>query len=75
VYLVFALLCVPRIGAKPQIYNSWGNFFEQFSLVTGAAIVYARLSSAWAPQRLNQIGRILFGVCVAQGVLARPPKK
>jgi len=39
VYLVFALLCVPQIFAKPQIYNSWGNFFEQFSLVTGAAIV------------------------------------
>jgi hypothetical protein len=34
VYLVFALLCVPGIVAKPQIYNSWGNFFEQFSLVT-----------------------------------------
>src|ERR1700676_4064729 len=69
VYHVFALLCVPRIFAKPQIYNSWGNFFEQFSLVTGAAIVYARLSSAWAPQRLNQIGRILFGVCVASFTL------
>ena len=37
VYLVFALLCVPQIFAKPQTYNSWGNFFEQFSLVTGAA--------------------------------------
>ena len=48
VYLVFALRCVPQIFAKPQIYNSWGNFFEQFSLVTGAAIVYARLSSAWS---------------------------
>src|SRR6202049_2133556 len=67
VYLVFALLCVPRIVAKPQIYNSWGNFFEQFSLVTGAAIAYARLSSAWAPQKLNQIGRMLFGVCVEIG--------
>ena len=44
VYLVFALQCVPRIVATPRIYNSWGNFFEQFSLVTGAAILYARLS-------------------------------
>ncbi len=32
VYLVFALRCVPQIFAKPQIYNSWGNFFEQFCL-------------------------------------------
>src|SRR5260221_10713410 len=40
-YLVFALLCVPGIVAAPQIYNSWGNLFEQFSPLTGAALVYA----------------------------------
>src|SRR5712664_2085239 len=69
VYLVFALLCVPQIVAKPQIYNSWGNFFEQFSLVTGAAIVYACLSSAWSRETLNRIGRILLGMCVASFTL------
>jgi hypothetical protein len=69
VYLVFALLCVPGIFAAPQIYNSWGNFFEQFSLVTGAAIVYARLSSAWSSETLNQIGRILLGICAASFAL------
>src|SRR5260370_38030145 len=63
VYLVFALQCVPRIVAAPKIYNSWGNFFEQFSLVTGAAIVYARLSSAWSRETLNRIGRILLVIC------------
>src|ERR1700674_257096 len=69
VYLVFALLCVPQIVAKPQIYNSWGNFFEQFSLVTGAALVYARLSSAWSGKTLNRIGRILLGICAASFTL------
>jgi len=69
VYLVFALQCVPGIVAKPQIYNSWGNFFEQFSLVAGAAIVYARLSSAWSRETLNRIGRILLGICVASFTL------
>jgi hypothetical protein len=69
VYLVFALLCVSRIVATPQIYNSWGNFFEQFSLVTGAAIVYARLSSAWLGETLNRIGRILVGICAASFTL------
>jgi hypothetical protein len=69
VYLVFALLCVPGIVAAPQIYNSWGNFFEQFSLVTGAAVVYARLSSAWSGEMLNPIGRILLGICVASFTL------
>ncbi len=68
-YLVFALLCVPGIVAAPRIYNSWGNFFEQFSLVTGAAIVYARLSSAWSRETLHRIGRILVGICVASFTL------
>jgi hypothetical protein len=68
-YLVFALLCVPRIASTPRIYNSWGNFFEQFSLVTGAAIVYARLSSAWSRETLNRIGRILLGICAASFTL------
>jgi hypothetical protein len=68
-YLVFALLCLPGIVAKPQIYNSWGNFFEQFSLLTGAAIVYARLSSAWSPETLQRIGRILLGICAASFAL------
>ena len=68
-YLVFALLCLPGIVAKPLIYNSWGNFFEQFSLVTGAAIVYARLSSAWSPETLNRIGRILLAICAASFTL------
>ncbi len=69
VYLVFAIQCVPRIVATPQIYNSWGNFFEHFSLVTGAAIVYARLSTAWSRETLNRIGRILLGICTASFTL------
>jgi hypothetical protein len=69
VYLVFALQCVPRIVATPRIYNSWGNFFEQFSLVTGAAILYARLSWAWSPETLNRIGRVLLGICTASFTL------
>jgi hypothetical protein len=68
-YLVFVLLCVPGIVAAPQIYNSWGNFFEQFSLLTGATLVYARLSSAWSPETLHRIGRILLGICAASFTL------
>src|SRR6266478_1990822 len=69
VYLVFALQRVPGIIATPKIYNSWGNFFEQFSLVAGAAILYARWSSAWSRETLNRIGRILLGICTVSFTL------
>jgi predicted tellurium resistance membrane protein TerC len=68
-YLVFTVLCVPGIVAAPQVYNSWGNFFEQFSLLTGAAIVYARWSSTWSPETLCRIGRILLGICATSFTL------
>ena len=68
-YLAFALMCVPGIVSAPRIYNSWGNFFEQFSLVTGPAIVYAYWSSAWPREILNRMGRILLGMCVASFTL------
>jgi hypothetical protein len=69
VYLVFALTCVPRIIATPRVYDRWGNFFEQFSVATGAAIVYARSSSGRAPETIGRIGRILFGICAASFTL------
>jgi hypothetical protein len=69
VYLVFALRCVPQIFAQPRIYNSWGNFFEQFSLATGGAIVCGRLALPWSRETLNRIGRILLGICAASFTL------
>ena|SRR5437660_1042606 len=69
VYFAFALACVPRIVAAPRIYNSWGNFFEQFSLAAGAGIAIARLSSAWSRETVNRIGRILLGLCTASFTL------
>jgi uncharacterized membrane protein YphA (DoxX/SURF4 family) len=58
VYLVFASLWVSAILANPTTYDNWGNFFEQFSLVVGALIVFRADSSAVA-----YAGRILFGIC------------
>jgi uncharacterized membrane protein YphA (DoxX/SURF4 family) len=64
--LVFALLWVPFIAAKPQVYDFWGNFFEQFSLVSGALIVYATVdeSDAKRSAMLARVGYICFGLCV-----------
>lgn len=62
VYFVFTAQCVPGIIAAPKIYNSWGNFFEQLSLFTGAALVFARFSTAWSHETRNLLGRLLFGI-------------
>ena len=69
IYIVSALLCVPGIVAGPRIYNNWGNFFEQLSLVTGGAIVYARLSPAASRETIHRTGRILLGICAASFAL------
>jgi hypothetical protein len=55
VYLTFAVLALPRIVSAPKVYDSWGNFFEQFSHVTGAALIWTVLSP--------RIGRICLGLC------------
>src|SRR5229473_1686796 len=66
IYLIFALLWVPFIAAEPRVFDRWGNFFEQFSLVSGALIVYASLSPSDSelPTRAARIGYIFFGICV-----------
>jgi uncharacterized membrane protein YphA (DoxX/SURF4 family) len=66
IYFIFALLWVPFIAAKPQVYDSWGNFFEQFSLVSGALIVYATAGASDSERsaKLARLGYIFFGICV-----------
>ncbi|MDQ2872891.1 MAG: hypothetical protein M3R35_07180 [Candidatus Eremiobacteraeota bacterium] len=64
VYGIFALSFVPGIVATPQVYDRWGNFFEQFSLVTGAALAYAQFSAVWTPAVRNRIGSVILAVCV-----------
>jgi uncharacterized membrane protein YphA (DoxX/SURF4 family) len=67
-YFVFALLGVPFIVEHPLVYNGYGNFFEQFSLVSGAVILYAH-STPGAPGRLARIGYYGFGICVVSFTL------
>jgi uncharacterized membrane protein YphA (DoxX/SURF4 family) len=66
VYLIFALLWVPHIVKEPLIFDRWGNFFEQFSLVSAAPIICATIGPSKSQQavRAGRAGYILFGVCV-----------
>jgi uncharacterized membrane protein YphA (DoxX/SURF4 family) len=70
-YFVFAVLWLPLYAAKPLAYDRLANFFEQFSLVSGALIVYATFDSD-NPARaasLARIGYIGFAICVVSFTL------
>jgi uncharacterized membrane protein YphA (DoxX/SURF4 family) len=73
VFLAFALLWVPRIIAEPLVYDRYGNFFEQLSIVSGALIVYATESSSdpEGTPLLARMGYIFFGFCVISFTLVQ----
>jgi uncharacterized membrane protein YphA (DoxX/SURF4 family) len=73
IYFAFALLGVPLIITHPLVYTSFGNFFEQFSYVSGALILYACSGSIAAARtpRLAWIGYYSFGICVVSFTLAQ----
>jgi uncharacterized membrane protein YphA (DoxX/SURF4 family) len=71
IYLFFALLCVPSIIARPLSYGGgFGTFFEEFSLVCGAWIVYwtAATASPWRARALH-LGRYAFALCLVSFTL------
>ena len=71
IYFIFSLLAVPLIIQQPLVYNNFGNFFEQFSYVSGAMILYgcSRPISPERTERLAQIGYYSFGICVVSFAL------
>jgi uncharacterized membrane protein YphA (DoxX/SURF4 family) len=64
-YSVFALLWVPQIIGSPLVYDVWGNFFEEFSLVIAAVLIYTEFAPPYSrlAGRAAQISR-LYGICV-----------
>jgi hypothetical protein len=73
VFAIFALLCVPGIFAAPQVYNSWGNFFEQLSQAMGPLLAFALLgmnasgNNSVSERRTAPLARfayVLFAICV-----------
>jgi hypothetical protein len=66
IFLAFALLWIARGIAEPLVWDPWGNFFEQFSELSGALIVYASLDRRHSlySARITRFAYIAFGVCV-----------
>ncbi|MGD0942207.1 MAG: hypothetical protein ABR905_21145 [Terracidiphilus sp.] len=70
VYSIFTLLWVPNILAGGSGFDPTGNFFEEFSLVVGGAVLFAWLSPASSAisrreslfARLAGLSAISFGI-------------
>jgi uncharacterized membrane protein YphA (DoxX/SURF4 family) len=73
IYFIFTLLSVPDIVASPLTYGGYVNFFEQFSLVSGALVVLGASSPNQheGARRLARIGYVFFGVCVISFAVAQ----
>ena len=54
VYLCFSLACLPDIVAAPAVYATYGSFFEQLSLLSGAMALYAVTET-------NPVRAVVFG--------------
>jgi uncharacterized membrane protein YphA (DoxX/SURF4 family) len=65
VYSVFTLLWVIKALAAPLIYDSWGNVFEELSLVIAGLVLMAALAprDSALPRREALVGRS-YGICV-----------
>ena len=72
VYLLFSLACVPGIIAAPTVYEHYGSFFEQFSLLCGAIALYAATETNGAPAiALKRVARLGLGVCAISFTLSQ----
>jgi len=71
IFLAWALLWVPRIVAEPLVYDRWGNFFEQLSMVSGAVIVYGVLGNSNSRESITaaRLGYVFFAICVVSFTL------
>jgi uncharacterized membrane protein YphA (DoxX/SURF4 family) len=64
-YLVFALLWVPRVVGYPQIFATWAGTAEQVALVVAALSIYV---CAGSERQLEEslalrVCRMIFGLC------------
>ena len=66
VYLFLSVLSLPFIIRHPLVFNGWGNFFEVFSFVSAAAILYAWSGPGTAPRAATaaKFGYYSFGLAV-----------
>lgn len=70
---IFLLFCIPPIAAHPLVYFTWGNFFEVFSQVAAALIIFGTVkpTNSSRPSAVARIGYLCFGLCVVSYMLGQ----
>ncbi len=72
VYSLFSLACIPGIVTAPAIYDKYGSFFEQFSLLCGAIAVYAATqTNAARALAFGRVARLGLGLCAISFTLSQ----
>jgi hypothetical protein len=72
VYLLFCFACIPGIVGAPAVYEHYGSFFEQFSLLCGALALYAVTEGNAARARAaGRAARIGMGVSAISFTLSQ----
>ena len=67
VYLVFALLWLPRVVGYPRMIGTWLGFCEELALALGAGVV---LAASLGMRVAVRVGQVVFGLCVVSFGLA-----
>jgi uncharacterized membrane protein YphA (DoxX/SURF4 family) len=70
VFSVFTLLWAPKLFGSLSSFDGPGNFFEEFSILAGGAVLFAKFSPASSPisrreslfARLSGLSAISFGI-------------
>jgi len=65
IFLIFSLYWIPQMIKTPLLFDPYGNFFEQFSIVIGGVFVFATTLSH--PEEAAKIGRaayVCFGIAL-----------
>ncbi len=70
---IFLLFCIPPVVHRPLVYNNWYGFFEVFSQIAGALIVFTTIAhgDSSRPPRIARLAYLLFGLCVAYYTLGQ----
>jgi len=71
VYFIFAMVGALLIYQDPIVYNSFGNFFEQLSYLSGAVILYVCSSPVVSARTAGwaQFAYYAFGICAVSFTL------